>query len=82
MTVIACRDERLTKRQRDVLKLLSDGRKWTPHQLGTSAAFLQKMFYADLVDGAGLPDGKGYGNTVHSSVWWITKKGRDALGSP
>lgn len=44
-----------------------------------SREFLQRMYLSGLIDGAGHPDSRGWGNFKYTRVWWITDKGRDAL---
>lgn len=71
----------LTRRQKQVLTTLSSiGRyRWRQDELKTSFSFMQKMWAVGLVDGAGVEDDKGSGNYPHSTFWWITDKGREAI---
>lgn len=49
--------------------------------LKASADTMQVLWFKGLVDGAGLPDKHGRGNTPDSSIWGITKLGRKALAA-
>ena len=47
--------------------------------LKASVDAMQVLWLKGLVDGRGLPDAHGYGNTPDSSIWGITKLGRKAI---
>lgn len=47
--------------------------------LKASADAMQLLWFKGLVDGSGLPDKHGRGNTPDSSIWGITKAGLAAL---
>ena len=49
--------------------------------LKASADTMQVLWLKGLVDGAGLPDKHGRGNTPDSSIWGITRLGRKALAT-
>lgn len=49
--------------------------------LKASADTMQVLWFKGLVDGRGLPDKHGSGNTPDSSIWGITKLGRKALAA-
>lgn len=48
--------------------------------LKASVDTMQVLYLKGLVDGRGLPDANGYGNTPDSSIWGITRRGLDTLG--
>lgn len=70
----------ITKRQRTILKMLSDGERWREDEIKSSHTFLQQMYLAGWLDGAGYPDKNGFGNFPNTRQWWITAKGRDVIG--
>lgn len=47
--------------------------------LKASVDTMQTLYFKGLVDGRGLPDANGYGNTPDSSIWGITRRGFDVL---
>lgn len=49
--------------------------------LKASADTMQVLWFKGLVDGRGLPDKHGRGNTPDSSIWGITRLGRKALAT-
>lgn len=49
--------------------------------LKASADAMQVLWFKGLVDGGGLPDKHGRGNTPDSSVWGITKLGLQTVGA-
>lgn len=49
--------------------------------LKASADTMQVLWFKGLVDGAGLPDKHGRGNTPDSSIWGITRLGRKTLAT-
>ena len=84
-TVIARRpgaDEaiyRPTRRQRQILALLSDGRRRRESEIKSSFDCLQHMWALGWLDGAGRPDAGGVGTTKETRLWWITPRGAAAL---
>jgi len=49
--------------------------------LKASVDTMQALYFKGLVDGRGLPDAYGYGNTPDSSIWGITRLGLKAIGA-
>lgn len=49
--------------------------------LKASADTMQVLWFKGLVDGRGLPDKHGVGNTPDSSIWGITRLGRKVLAT-
>lgn len=68
-----------SKRQAEILKLLSDGKWWRENNIGSSCHFLRQMYFIGWLDGAGYDDDRGTGNYPHTRVWKITKQGSAAL---
>lgn len=71
----------MTKRERQILVLLSDGRRHTRADIKSSFNFMQQMYFNGWVDGAALPDRNGFGNFPETSLWQITNAGRIALAA-
>lgn len=79
--------EPMTDKERKVLRRLEllsgDGNgDWgmiARRHLNASVHTMQVLYLKGLVDGRGLPDAKGYGNTPDSNIWGITRRGRQAL---
>lgn len=68
-----------TKRQIQILRILSD-RKWMrENMIKSSCNFLREMYFAGWLDGGGYPDKRGVGNYPHTRVWRITDKGMSIL---
>lgn len=74
----------LTKRQAQILAQLrsairEDGSAdpLSRAEIKSSALFMQEMYYAGLVNGAGTRDERGSGNTPQSSWWWLTRWGEE-----
>ena len=70
---------KLTKKQKNILTLLSGGFWRTEDELKSTFSFLQNMYFLGLIDGAGKRDDRGSGNYKHSRMWKITAKGKEAM---
>jgi hypothetical protein len=66
----------MTKRQREILQMLSDGRKWRESDIKARWDTLCDMAHRDWLDGA---FDSNLGRTPKDRVWWITPPGRKAL---
>lgn len=66
----------VTKNQRRILELLKDGKWHTEEELKSTFSFLQNMYFAKLIEGAGRADDRGYGNYKYSRFWCIAEKGK------
>ncbi|MFA7585569.1 MAG: hypothetical protein WCY11_05135 [Novosphingobium sp.] len=77
--------ERESKILRRLEKLSGDGRGdfgMIPRRhLKASVDTMQVLYLKGLVDGRGLRDTHGYGNTPDSSIWGITERGLKAIGA-
>jgi len=70
-----------SKRQRQILTMLSDGEHWREDEIKSSFHFLQQMCLVDWISGAGYADRGGIGTTKQTRVWWILPAGREALAA-
>lgn len=68
----------MTKRQKEILVLLCDGRKWRESEIRSGFSFLQRMYLDGWIDGGMI----GLGNRPEQRLWWITPGGRAALTQP
>ena len=80
--------EPMTEREEKILRRLerlsgSGTGEWgmvARRHLKASADTMQVLYLKGLVDGRGLPDAHGYGNTPDSSIWGITLRGLEKIG--